>query len=313
MIRHSQFAHLRQRLQGFARRISPAAPREAICGPDFICIGMLKAGTGWLYDQLAHHPDFWMPPVKELRYLHEPFPTMENAIDRLSRRKNHVGHRTSGSRPNDPDLQFLEAATALAGRPRNIGRYADLFRLKGSFLSGDITPGYSRLEPPMIAEIAGHFPEARIILIVREPVSRAWSYLSMLAREKRFNTRLLEDPQRFRSYFARSRTLEGSFPTRILARWKEFAPGMRFRMFFFDDIESQPAKVRRDILLFLDANPDKRSGKVPPDFNRKANTEKLPLTEPIKAVLLEFLADEVRACAEILGGPARSWPERYGL
>ena len=38
-------------------------------GPDFICIGMQKAGTGWAYDQLQYHPDFWMPPVKEIHYL----------------------------------------------------------------------------------------------------------------------------------------------------------------------------------------------------------------------------------------------------
>ena len=38
-------------------------------GPNFICIGMAKAGTGWLFDQLKHHPDFWMPPIKEFGYL----------------------------------------------------------------------------------------------------------------------------------------------------------------------------------------------------------------------------------------------------
>jgi hypothetical protein len=34
-------------------------------GPDFLCVGVPKAGTGWLFDQLNAHPDFWMPPVKE--------------------------------------------------------------------------------------------------------------------------------------------------------------------------------------------------------------------------------------------------------
>ena len=38
-------------------------------GPDFICIGAQKAGTRWLFDQLAFHPGFWMPPIKELHYL----------------------------------------------------------------------------------------------------------------------------------------------------------------------------------------------------------------------------------------------------
>jgi hypothetical protein len=36
--------------------------------PDFLCVGAQKAGTSWLYRQLEPHPDFWMPPVKELHY-----------------------------------------------------------------------------------------------------------------------------------------------------------------------------------------------------------------------------------------------------
>ena len=27
-------------------------------GPDFLCIGLQKAGTYWLYDQLEQHPGF---------------------------------------------------------------------------------------------------------------------------------------------------------------------------------------------------------------------------------------------------------------
>jgi hypothetical protein len=37
--------------------------------PDFLCVGAQKAGTSWLYRELEPHPDFWMPPVKELHYL----------------------------------------------------------------------------------------------------------------------------------------------------------------------------------------------------------------------------------------------------
>jgi hypothetical protein len=310
MIGHSRLARFKARLQWLGR-IGPASRCEPICGPDFICIGMLKAGTAWLYDQLRYHPDFWMPPVKELRYLHDPLPSMQNARERLSRVRNRTG--LLSRMEISSDLAFLKAASELAGQPRDITKYAALFRFKGSRLSGDITPGYSRLAPHMIAEIARHFPETRIILIVREPISRVWSYLCMLAREEKFNTGLLNDADRFRSYFANSRTLDGSFPTRILAHWTQFAPAIRFQTFFFDDIETQPATVRRDILLFLDADPGKKSGKLPPDFNRKAGAEKLPLTDPIRAVLLDFLADEIRACAEVLGGPARFWPARYGL
>src|SRR4029078_219812 len=53
-------------------------------GPDFLCVGAQKAGTSWLYRQLEPHPDFWMPPVKELHYL-----------DNLNRTKRRGGGRRS--------------------------------------------------------------------------------------------------------------------------------------------------------------------------------------------------------------------------
>jgi hypothetical protein len=39
--------------------------------PDFLCVGAQKTGTSWLYQQLAEHPDFWMPPLKELHYFNQ--------------------------------------------------------------------------------------------------------------------------------------------------------------------------------------------------------------------------------------------------
>ena len=45
--------------------------------PDFLCVGAQKAGTSWLYQQLEPHPDFWMPPVKELHYFDQPTRTKE--------------------------------------------------------------------------------------------------------------------------------------------------------------------------------------------------------------------------------------------
>jgi hypothetical protein len=61
--------------------------------PDFLCVGVHKGGTTWLYQQLDSHPDFWMPPLKELHYL-----------DQLNRRKRF--HRSACG--NDRDTSFLE-------------------------------------------------------------------------------------------------------------------------------------------------------------------------------------------------------------
>lgn len=50
-------------------RPSPALPPGAIKRPDFVCIGAQKAGTSWLYENLAVHPEVQlMPPGKEINY-----------------------------------------------------------------------------------------------------------------------------------------------------------------------------------------------------------------------------------------------------
>jgi hypothetical protein len=36
--------------------------------PDFLCIGALKSGTTWLYENLRSHPEIFLPPEKELYY-----------------------------------------------------------------------------------------------------------------------------------------------------------------------------------------------------------------------------------------------------
>src|SRR5881275_1283556 len=134
-------------------------------GPDFLCVGAHKGGTTWLYQQLDSHPDFWMPPVKELHYL-----------DQLSRVQ-----RTSPPRCRDErDLRFLENIRILSAEQHmDLERYAQLFEPKASLLSGDISPNYSTLSDGVIRRVIGYFPNLKVIFLARDPVERVWSHLSM--------------------------------------------------------------------------------------------------------------------------------------
>ena len=281
-------------------------------GPDFICVGMPKAGTGWLFDQLQFHPDFWMTPLKGLHYLDRASPPMKNAVKKLKRIKKRPErpHRRAG---DERDQSFLEEAVSLSGKPRDIRRYAGLFRFKQDLLSGDITAPYAGLEEDVIAEVAAILPEVKIVFLVRDPVARAWSNVSMAYRGERFDRNLLNDTQAFRSYFLNSTMYDFSFPTVIAERWARSAPKVQFRYFLFDDIENQPEKARGDILTYLGADPDKASGQIAADHNRKASAVKLTLTDSIREVLVEHFQEELRACAKMFGGHAREWLVRYGL
>ena len=283
-------------------------------GPDFICIGMPKAGTGWLYDQVQYHPDFWMPPVKEIDYLSFEYPKLKHVFhqrQRLEKRSKLSGHRRRG---DSRDLEFLTEACSHAGEPMQIERYATLFRHKNGLLSGDVSPGYSRLEGEVIATIAEHLPDAKIVLLVRDPVARAWSHISLLYRMGKFDTGILADPDRFRSFLENPKNIrKRSFPSVILDRWRSYAPRISFRYFFFDDIEANAEGTRREILSFVGADPDKSSGEMPAAKNRKAAGEKLVLAESSRAVLVSFFAEELKACSTIFGGPARKWAAQYSL
>jgi hypothetical protein len=267
--------------------------------PDFLCVGAQKAGTSWLYHQLTLHLDFWMPPVKELHY-----------FDALSRVK----------RPNPPrckdgrDQWFLERITELGARPYvDLHGYSRLFKPKGELLSGDITPAYSLLNDELIERIISYFPNLKVIFLARDPVERAWSQLSMDARAgsiPSFDTTNVDEVTR---YLLNPAVLLRSYPSKIVARWRRHVRRDLFRIYFFDDLERDPAGLRRSILRFLGADPRKPSGQLSAAYNAQAGREKLPLTDKVRSALAQFFKGELKACAAELGGPARHWPARYGF
>ncbi len=267
--------------------------------PDFLCVGAQKGGTSWLYRQLAEHPDFWMPPVKELHY-----------FDQLSR----IPPVASARPRDDRDRRFLESIRRLSARSHfDLEDYARLFASKGSLLSGDITPAYSMVSDEIIERIIDRFPNLKVIFLARDPVERAWSQLSMGVRLRNispFNATDVDDVIR---NLLNPGVLLRSHPSKIVARWKRYVRPELFRIYFFDELEKNPAELRRSILLFLGADPNKPSGRVKADDNQDAKRNKLQLTNKVRSRVAQFFEQELKACATELGGPAKQWPARYGF
>jgi hypothetical protein len=284
-------------------------------GPDFLCIGMPKAATGWFYDQLSHHPDFWMPPAKELHYLDRDIPKLKNSRRLLENWETMAARAERQEFPwGERERAFLEEVVSCAGQPRDIARYARLFRHKGDLLSGDTSPGYCIVDDEVIREIAAMLPQTRIVLLVRDPIDRVWSRICMAERDGKFDVSMLDDLPKFAKFIRTKRAIhEKSFASVIIRRWSShYPPKGRFRVFLFDDIACRPAETLQEILAFVGADPSK-AGSLPPDHNAKSNTRKMTMPEHIRDVLIEYLGDEVRACAAMLGGAASAWPSRYGL
>jgi len=278
-------------------------------GPDFFCVGAQKGGTGWLYEQLRSHPDFWMPPVKELHYFDRLWRSPQ-AARKPGGRINLARRRARDER----DLRFLEVMETLAQNPDiDLDRYADLFSSKGPLLSGDITPGYSTLESEMIEQIIRRFPEAKITFLARDPVERAWSHLSMWVRQEAIAPFHSDDLDRITQHLRRPEVERRSYPSKIVGSWRQHVRPELFRVYFFDDLKRDSAELRGSIVEFLGGDAGKRSGELAVDHNTKGKREKLDLTESVRSHLARFFERELKACADELGGPARDWPARYGF
>jgi len=268
-------------------------------GPDFLCIGAHKAGSTWLYQQLDSHPDFWMPPVKELHYL-----------DQLSRVQRAAGPRCRDER----DRRFLERLQSLSAEPGiDLENYGRLFEPKASLLSGDISPNYSTLGNKVIRQVVGYFPNLKVMFLARDPVERVWSHLSMEVHYRQIEPFDVTNIDEVNRNLLRRGMLLRSYPSAVVARWKRYVHPAQFRVYFFDDLQSNPAELRRSILYFLGADPDKPGSRLTADYNSWTKMEKLPLTDKVRSRLAKFFKKELKTCAARLGGPAREWPARYGF
>jgi hypothetical protein len=267
--------------------------------PDFLCVGAQKGGTSWLYRQLERHPDFWMPPVKELHYLNS-----------LNKTKRFHPPRCRDQR----DACFLDSMKNLSALSYiDLENYGRLFEHKGSLVSGDISPAYSTVSDEIIQRVANSFPNLKVIFLARDPVERAWSQLSMGVRLGMISPFDATDADEVIRNLLNPGVLLRSHPSKIVARWRRYVPPDLFRIYFFDDLEKNPAELRRSILQFLGADPNKSNGGLKADDNQDANKKKLRLTDKVRSRVAQFFEQELKACAAELGGPAKRWPARYGF
>jgi len=240
-----------------------------------------------------------MPPVKELHY-----------FDQLSRVQRAARPRCRDER----DRRFLERLKSLSAQPSiDLENYKRLFEPKASLFSGDISPNYSTLSNEVIREVVRYFPNLKVIFLARDPVERVWSHLSMEVHYRQIEPFDATDINEVNRNLLRRGMLLRSYPSAVVARWKRYVDPEQFRVYFFDDLQNNPAELRRSILRFLCADPDKPGSRLSADYNSWTRMEKLPLTNKVRSHLARFFKNELKTCAARLGGPARDWPARYGF
>lgn len=188
-------------------------------GPDFFVVGAAKAGTTALYHWLRDHPDVFLPTVKE--------PSFFAYADGLVAPKCGL---------YDPNY-FNEIAVD------NVA-YSALYETAGQKLTGDVSPVYL-IDENTSTRIAAARPDALIIIVLRDPVERAFSQYMHHVRDslencKTFDEALAKEEVRLAAGWSwgHGYARHGHYETQIKRYLSEFP---REQVLFLDFHEMQTA------------------------------------------------------------------------
>jgi hypothetical protein len=210
--------------------------------PSFILIGAQKAGTTWLWNNLAQHPDLDLPATKEIHF----FGGVENY-------RKGTGWYYKHFDGLDPAKVTGEASTT----------YLYDFLPYWSNPSGKLKHEHTL---PCIPElVTRELPEVKILVILRNPVSRAVSAYRHQVRAGRVPPGLgLKEAA---VQVPMLRILEMGHYARYLELWKTYVPSDRMRIFVFEEdvVKSSEFSMRQTFeFLGIDPNfqPQNASGRV---------------------------------------------------
>ena len=194
--------------------------------PDFFIVGHPKCGTTALYEMLRSHPQIFMPELKETRFF---------------ARELHPG-TPAGTHPSTRD------------------EYLALFAPAGpNQLAGEASPSYLR-STEAAARIAEVQPNARIIAILREPVSFLNSLHMELMRdnvetEKSLARALEQEPERGTPEQRRVRPglVYSDYVHYVeqLRRYHDVFGREQVLVLIYDDFRADNAATLRRVLSFL--------------------------------------------------------------
>lgn len=248
--------------------------------PDFLIIGAGKCGTTSLDKYLKQHPEIFIPKVKEPNF----YGYENTKIEDLASEPDEVKH-FQGSVTNFEDyIALFEAA-------------------KPGQLKGETSNTYM-YHPDAPARIRYYNPQMKLIAILRQPSNRLYSRYLHLARENRVPTNSFEDCLDKSSIWWKRNDLvkEGFYYKNLSPLYKLFPTG-NIRIYLYEELNDQPAKVLGDIFQFLGVDPTfqpdltiryNQSGIVRNRFLDKIYGQQGLVNRTIKAILPDAVVHKLR-------------------
>ena len=217
--------------------------------PNFFIVGAAKSGTTSVYKYLSQHPEIYLSPNKEPHYFSMP--------------ANKFPHKGKG----DSSFEFRSV--------KNLDDYNSLFECaKNEKAIGEASTSYLYYHKTTVSLIYNYNSDAKILIMLRNPVERAFSAYRHMRREKRetlsFEKAIKVEQSRMRDNYAYSwfYTDFGFYHDRVQLYLNTFKQNLKICL--FEDFDKNPTEVLKEIFKFLEVDVD-----FIPNIETKHNTSKL--------------------------------------
>jgi hypothetical protein len=220
--------------------------------PNFFLVGAAKAGTTSIYTYLSHHPEVFFPAIKEPHFFTQvrPAPAQQFLIEAVTKRSTY--------------LRLYGGAT----KHRVIG---------------DASPSYL-WHPEVPQRIRAAVPQAKIAIVLRDPVERAYSHYLMDYREgaqsKPFYEALLEDMHRPEKGWGVSYLYyELGLYAEQVQRYLEIFKPEQVKVLMFEDLRHDTKAALYELAAFLGLDPNPLTHA---DTSRKYNSYAAPRNQYLR-------------------------------
>lgn len=232
---------------------SAEAPATSPALPNFFIVGAPKAGTTSLYHYLAQHPDVFMSPIKEPNYFSEEI-----------RLANIDANWQEWAQREDESLQqYLRGPMQekrFGGMVSNWPDYLKLFQnVNGEKALGEASVCYL-WSKTAAQNIASTLPDAKIIMVLRDPVERAFSqYKQSVASGLVKNSfrELVEANLNRKSdkFDLLNPFLEFGLYHEQVKRYMELFPAENLRIYLYEELRHTLPATLANIFRFLGIDP----------------------------------------------------------
>ncbi len=204
--------------------------------PDFLIAGPPRTGSTWLFTNLYYHPDILLPKQKETYFFNTL--TLEN-----------------------PRASSFDSLQSYLGAFRN-PPYVHIAKLVGCWqrtghwyrpmLFGDATASNSTIEPSVIRDLLILNPELKVIIVLRDPLDRAWSHAKKDILERHGRSPEEVDLTDFDRFFRASGQMQYNRYATIIDNWSSQLQSKHLLAIEFKAIKENPAHVLEQVIEFLD-------------------------------------------------------------